>query len=148
MGRIIGIDYGLARTGIAVTDKLQLIARPLITLKPNQIIFFLKDYCSREDVEAIVIGSPIGVDEKADIVVAIQKFFKKIQNIFRDKHIFLYNEMYTSKIASYFFRHSCIKKRIRNDKKTLDMISAAVILESYLNVQHKKHDPTDSFIRE
>lgn len=146
MGRIIGIDYGLTRTGIAVTDNLQIISTPLITLRPNQVIFFLKDYCSREDVEAIVIGFPVGVDETADIVVAIQKFFKKLQKIFCNKHIFLYNEMYTSKIASYALKHDWVKKRIRNDKKILDRMSAALILESYLNTQHKKHDPANSFI--
>lgn len=142
MGRIIGIDYGLARTGIAVTDDLQIISTPLITLPTNNVVFFLKDYCSKENVETIVLGYPVGVDEKADIIIAIQKLFKKLQNIFRDKHILLHNEMYTSKIASHSLRF--FKKSIRKDKKTLDRLSAAVILESYLNTQHKRHGNIDS----
>ena len=148
MGRIIAIDYGLARTGIAVTDNLQIISIPLITLKPNHVIWFLKDYCSREDVESIVIGFPCGVDDKAAIVIAIQKFFQKLRNIFLDKHIFLYNEMYTSKIASHYLKHDWIKKRIRNEKTTLDMLSAAIILESYLSTRNKKHTIAYSLIVE
>ena len=88
------------------------------------------------------------MDDKAAIVIAIQKFFQKLRNIFLDKHIFLYNEMYTSKIASHYLKHDWIKKRIRNEKTTLDMLSAAIILESYLSTRNKKHTIAYSLIVE
>ena len=100
MSRIIAIDFGLKRTGIAVTDEMKMIASPLETIDTHNLFTFLKDYFSRNNVEKIILGFPKDVDENAQIVVAIKKVFTKLKKEFKDKEIILHDERYTSKISS------------------------------------------------
>lgn len=133
MPRIIAIDFGLKRTGIAVTDEMKMIASPLGTIDTHNLFTFLKDYFSRNNVEKIILGFPKDVDENAQIVVAIKKVFIKMKKEFKDKEIILHDERYTSKISSYLIKSNNLKKKERSDKRLLDRVSACIILQSFLN---------------
>lgn len=133
MSRIIAIDFGLKRTGIAVTDEMKMIASPLETIDTHNLFPFLKDYFSRNNVEKIILGFPKDVDENAQIVVAIKKIFTKLKKEFKDKEIILHDERYTSKISSYLIKSNNLKKKERSDKRLLDRVSACIILQSFLN---------------
>ena len=133
MPRIIAIDFGLKRTGIAVTDEMKMIASPLETIDTHNLFPFLKDYFSRNNVEKIILGFPKDVDENAQIVVAIKKVFTKLKKEFKDKEIILHDERYTSKISSYLIKSNNLKKKERSDKRLLDRVSACIILQSFLN---------------
>ena len=133
MPRIIAIDFGLKRTGIAVTDEMKMIAGPLETIDTHNLFPFLKDYFSKNNVEKIILGFPKDVDENAQIVIAIKKIFIKLKKEFKDKEIILHDERYTSKISSYLIKSNNLKKKERSDKRLLDRVSACIILESFLN---------------
>lgn len=133
MSRIVAIDFGLKRTGIAVTDEMKMIASPLETIDTHNLFPFLKDYFSRNNVEKIILGFPKDVDENAQIVVAIKKVFTKLKKEFKDKEIILHDERYTSKISSYLIKSNNLKKKERSDKRLLDRVSACIILQSFLN---------------
>ena len=133
MPRIIAIDFGLKRTGIAVTDEMKMIASPLETIDTHNLFPFLKDYFSRNNVEKIILGFPKDVDENAQIVIAIKKIFTKLKKEFKDKEIILHDERYTSKISSYLIKSNNLKKKERSDKRLLDRVSACIILQSFLN---------------
>ena len=133
MPRIIAIDFGLKRTGIAVTDEMKMIAGPLETIDTHNLFPFLKDYFSKNNVEKIILGFPKDVDENAQIVIAIKKVFTKLKKEFKDKEIILHDERYTSKISSYLIKSNNLKKKERSDKRLLDRVSACIILQSFLN---------------
>ena len=133
MPRIVAIDFGLKRTGIAVTDEMKMIASPLETIDTHNLFPFLKDYFSRNNVEKIILGFPKDVDENARIVIAIKKVFTKLKKEFKDKEIILHDERYTSKISSYLIKSNNLKKKERSDKRLLDRVSACIILQSFLN---------------
>ena len=133
MSRIVAIDFGLKRTGIAVTDEMKMIASPLETIDTHNLFPFLKDYFSRNNVEKIILGYPNDVDENAQIVITIKKVFTKLKKEFKDKEIILHDERYTSKISSYLIKSNNFKKKERSDKRLLDRVSACIILESFLN---------------
>ena len=133
MSRIIAIDFGLKRTGIAVTDEMKMIASPLETIDTHNLFPFLKDYFSKNNVEKIILGFPKDVDENAQIVIAIKKIFTKLKKEFKDKEIILHDERYTSKISSYLIKSNNLKKKERSDKRLLDRVSACIILQSFLN---------------
>ena len=133
MSRIIAIDFGLKRTGIAVTDEMKMIASPLETIDTHNLFPFLKDYFSKNNVEKIILGFPKDVDENTQIVVAIKKVFIKLKKEFKDKEIILHDERYTSKISSYLIKSNNLKKKERSDKRLLDRVSACIILQSFLN---------------
>ena len=133
MPRIVAIDFGLKRTGIAVTDEMKMIASPLETIDTHNLFTFLKDYFSRNNVEKIILGYPKDVDENAQIVIAIKKVFIKLKKEFKDKEIILHDERYTSKISSYLIKSNNLKKKERSDKRLLDRVSACIILQSFLN---------------
>ena len=133
MPRIVAIDFGLKRTGIAVTDEMKMIASPLETIDTHNLFPFLKDYFSRNNVEKIILGFPKDVDENAQIVIAIKKVFTKLKKEFKDKEIILHDERYTSKISSYLIKSNNLKKKERSDKRLLDRVSACIILQSFLN---------------
>ena len=133
MSRIVAIDFGLKRTGIAVTDEMKMIASPLETIDTHNLFPFLKDYFSKNNVEKIILGFPKDVDENAQIVIAIKKIFIKLKKEFKDKEIILHDERYTSKISSYLIKSNNLKKKERSDKRLLDRVSACIILQSFLN---------------
>ncbi len=133
MGRIIALDYGRKRVGIAVTDVLKLIANGLTTVHSKDIIQFLKDYMDREDVECIVVGEPRQMNNEAsEAAVFINPFIKQLKKKFPGLKIERMDERFTSKIAFQTMLDAGLKKKDRRNKEMVDMISATVILQSYL----------------
>jgi putative Holliday junction resolvase len=137
MSRILAIDYGLKRCGIAVTDPLRIIASGLTTVETKELMDFLKIYCAEEDVECFVVGLPMHHDgNPAQIAPQVDAFSEKLQKQFPDKPVFRYDERYTSKEASKIILQSGIKKSKRRDKALVDKIAAALILEHYMEANH------------
>jgi putative Holliday junction resolvase len=133
MSRVIAIDYGLKRTGIAVSDELQLIASGLTTIETNGLLMFLKDYFLRENVALILVGQPKRFDNSfSDIETTIQEFILKLQNQNPEIPIKRIDERFTSKIAFQSMIDSGMKKKERRNKVNIDEISATLILQSYL----------------
>jgi putative holliday junction resolvase len=136
MARILGIDYGLKRVGVAATDPLQIIAAPLDTIETPQILNFLKQYCLDEPVECIVIGEPKRLNgDDADILPAIRAFAEKLQKLVPDVLIAWQDERYTSFEAKQVMLKAGFKKKQRQDKSLTDKISAAIILQAYIGKQ-------------
>lgn len=133
MGRIIGIDYGEKRTGLAVTDELQIIASGLTTVSTDILIDFLKNYTSKENVSLFVIGKPKQMDNTdSESEPNIKIFLKKLTSTFPDIPVVREDERFTSKIAVQTIIDSGLKKKQRRNKALVDEISATLILQSYL----------------
>ncbi|MFL5810076.1 MAG: Holliday junction resolvase RuvX [Flavisolibacter sp.] len=133
MPRILSIDYGGKRTGIAVTDPLKIIATGLTTIETPKLIKFLKDYFSKEQVELVIIGMPLNLDDSAThITAAVKKFIAAFQKYFPSIPIREVDERYTSKLASQAMLQMGMKKKQRQDKSKLDEIAATIILQEYL----------------
>jgi len=134
MPRILAIDFGMKRTGIAVTDPLQIIATPLQTVPTIELMKFLSDYFRKENVETIVIGDPKNLDgTSSEIKSEIDQFEKELKKNFPEKKIVLVDERFTSKMAQQSLIASGMKKKDRRDKSLLDKVSAALILQHYLD---------------
>ena len=133
MSRILAIDYGKKRTGIAVTDTLQMIANGLATIETKELEKFLTDYVAREDVATIVVGKPTQMNgEDSENMKRIEPFFNRLKRLFPDKEIVYYDERFTSVLAHQAMLQSGIGKKARQDKALVDKISATIILEDYL----------------
>ncbi|MEO1053024.1 MAG: Holliday junction resolvase RuvX [Bacteroidota bacterium] len=133
MGRILAVDYGTKRVGLAVTDPLKIIASPLDTVHAKDVISFLQDYCSNEAVEAFVIGMPKNLNnEDTDATSHVRGFIKRLEKAFPAVSITTVDERFTSKIAFDAMIAGGLKKKDRADKGTVDKVSATVILQSYL----------------
>ena len=133
MSRILAIDYGLKRTGIAVTDELQIIASGLTTVNTNELISFLQDYTKKEEVELFLIGEPKQMDNTpSDSEALIVPFIKMLEKEFPNITIKRVDERFTSKIAFQTMIDSGLKKKQRKNKALVDEISATLILQSYL----------------
>ncbi|GHC54336.1 Holliday junction resolvase RuvX [Ulvibacter litoralis] len=133
MGRILAIDYGTKRTGIATTDELQLIASGLTTVETKTLIAFLKQYIASEKVELVLVGEPKQKDgSPSDVEVEIQKFLKQFANAFPTMEMKRVDERYTSKMAFQTMIDSGLKKKQRRNKALIDEISATIILQEYL----------------
>ena len=133
MSRILAIDYGKKRTGIAVTDTLQLIANGLTTIETNELEKFIVDYVAKEDVSVIVVGKPTQMNgENSENMKRIEPFFNRLKKLFPDKEITYYDERFTSVLAHQTMIQSGIGKKARQDKALVDKISATIILEDYL----------------
>jgi len=133
MSRIVAIDYGVKRTGIAVTDELQLIASGLTTVSTKELLPFLKQYVGQESVELFVIGEPKQMDNTAsESEVYIQEFIKKLTEAIPEIDIARVDERFTSKMAFQTMIDSGLKKKQRQNKALVDEISATIILQSYL----------------
>jgi putative Holliday junction resolvase len=136
MGRILAIDYGGKRTGIAVSDPLQIIATGLETVQTKNIFKFLLEYCKNDDVSEFVIGKSINLDNtKSQIADEIDIFAKKVQNLFPKIPINWIDERFTSKIAKQSMIMTGMKKKKRQQKELVDEISATLILQSYMNTK-------------
>jgi len=137
MSRILAIDYGQKRVGLAVTDELKLIANSLATVPSKDIFVFLKDYLSKENVECFVVGEPkqmnYTVSESAKF---IEPFVKKLAKTFPDIPVERMDERFTSKMASQAILHSGLKKKARQNKALIDKVSATLILQSYLKFKN------------
>ena len=137
MGRILAIDYGRKRVGIAVTDELKMIANSLTTVHSKDIITFLKDYTEKESVECFVIGEPKQMNGKlSESERFIEPFIKLLKKEFPDIKIERFDERFTSKIAVRTMVDAGIKKKDRQNKALIDSISATLILQSYLESKH------------
>ena len=137
MGRILAIDYGQKRVGLAVTDELQLIAGGLSTLHVKDIWDFLTDYLAQEDIECIVVGEPRDMQNRpSDAARFIEPFVNRLRKNFPELRIERYDERFTSRIARDAMISGGLKKSKRQDKSLVDKISATLILQSYL--EYKK----------
>ncbi len=135
MGRILALDYGLKRTGVAVTDELQIIASGLTTVQTSELLLFLKDYITKENVDLILIGEPKQMNnEPSESEVYIQDFINKFEKELPNMPYQRVDERYTSKMAFQTMIDSGLKKKQRRNKELIDEISATIILQTYLNV--------------
>ena len=133
MPRILCIDYGLKRTGIAVTDPLQIIATGLTTVNSNELISFLKKYFQQEQVELIVIGEPKNLDDSDTHATPLVKAaIIKLQKEFPQIPIKKVDERYTSKMAKQAMIDMGMKKKDRRNKRTVDEIAATIMLQEYM----------------
>ncbi len=134
MSRILSIDYGKKRTGIAVTDAAQIIANGLATVETPTLVSYLADYFSREDVERVVLGLPIQPNgQPSENQQRVFVFLEKFKNRFPNIPIELYDERFTSVLAHQAILNSGIgKKRRQQDKGLVDEISACIILQSWM----------------
>ncbi|MFC5271311.1 Holliday junction resolvase RuvX [Adhaeribacter terreus] len=133
MARILAIDYGNKRTGLAVTDPLQIIANGLETVPTHTLLTYLKNYIQKENVEAIVVGMPKRLDNTpTDTTAAVTGLVRKLKTEFPAQQIHLVDERFTSKIAFQTMLAGGLKKKARQNKATVDMVSATIILQSYL----------------
>ena len=136
MARILAIDFGLKRAGIAVTDPLKIIATGLQTIESSQLLSFLSDYFRKEKVECIVVGNPKNLDNTpSEISKEVEMLIKELKEKFPDKKIEKVDERFTSSIAQQVIYHSGLKKKDRRNKSLIDKISAVLILQTYLDSQ-------------
>ncbi len=134
MSRIMGIDYGTKRTGIAVTDPLQIIAAGLTTVPTGELFDFIENYLREEEVEAIVVGEPMYPDgNPAQIAHLVKGFVNKLRKQHPAVPVFMQDERYTSIEAKQIILQSGVGRKKRRDKSLVDKVSAALILEDYLN---------------
>ena len=134
MGRILAIDYGTKRTGLAVTDEMQIIASGLTTVDTKELLLFLKDYIGLEKVDKFVVGLPKQMDNTAsESEVYIQKFLIQLAKVIPDIPVERIDERFTSKMAFQTMIDSGLKKKQRKNKALVDEISATIILQSYLS---------------
>ena len=145
MGRILGIDYGRKRTGLAVTDPLNLFASPLNTVNTQDLDRFLNDYLKSEQIDAFVIGYPVQMNNKpSESVKYIDPFIKKLKKTFPGKPVYLVDERFTSRMALRTMIDGGVKKINRQDKSMVDKISASIILQSFLD---KKSNEKNSSLK-
>lgn len=136
MGRILSIDYGRKRTGIAVTDPLQIIAQGLTTVPTAELSAFLKDYVGREKVDCFVIGRPMQPNgQPSENLKRVEAFANSLQRLFSDIPLTWWDERYTSVLAHQTMRDAGLSKMKRRDKALVDEISATIILQSYMEAR-------------
>ena len=134
MGQILAIDYGKVRTGIAVTDDMQIIASGLTTVETPKLMDFLKNIFSENSVDEVVIGLPTDLKgNMSDIETEIQKFILVFEKEFPDKKINRLDERFTSKMASFFISQSGKNKKQRQEKGLIDKVSATILLQNFLD---------------
>ena len=139
MARLLALDYGTKRVGVAVTDELQIIASGLCTVRAHDCMDFLKEYISKEKVDAIIMGMPKNLqDQKTDATPYVKGFAKQLRKQFPELEIHLIDERFTSKIAFQTMIDSGLKKKARQDKALVDEISATIILQSFIEQQNFK----------
>ena len=136
--KYIGIDYGLKRTGVSISDYNKVISFPLDTIDTSTLIKFLEDLIPNENIEKVIIGKPLNLNNQLhELENDILQFIELLQSIFPKIIIERVDERYTSKISSFIIRQSGVNKKIRMNKSIIDKISASLILESYL-IMNKK----------
>lgn len=134
MARILAIDYGTRRTGIAVSDPLRIIATALETVDTRSLERFLADYFSREEVDTIVVGYPRRMDgSPSDTMRYVEPLMGRLRHSYPDKRVVGYDERFTSVLAQRTIRQSGIGKMARRDKALVDKVSAAIILQDYMS---------------
>ena len=133
MARILSIDYGKKRTGIAVTDPLQIIANGLATVSTSELFDYLKDYLSREQVERIIIGRPLQTNgQPSENLQRVEQFVNRWRKEMPDVPVEYVDERFTSVLAHQAMIDGGLRKKARQDKALVDKISATIMLEDYL----------------
>lgn len=141
MSRILSIDYGKKRTGLAVTDPLQIIANGLATIDTSTLFEFLQDYLEKENVERIVIGQPRQTNgQDSENMKRIQPFVNRLRKIYPNIPIDYFDERYTSVLAHKAIIESGIRKKARQNKPLVDKISATIILQDYMEMRRHMHN--------
>jgi len=139
MGRIIGIDYGTKRIGLAVTDPLQIFASPLETVSTHEFYTFMARYLEKETVDSFVIGFPVQMNNQpSESVDQLKPFIKKLKSTYPGKEIHLVDERFTSRLAMQAMIEGGVSKSNRKDKALVDKISASIILQSFLDSRQYK----------
>ncbi|MBQ0023683.1 MAG: Holliday junction resolvase RuvX [Prevotellaceae bacterium] len=134
MARIISIDYGQKRTGIAVTDNLKMIANGLTTVETKNLEQWLKEYFAKEEVDTIVVGMPKQTNgEDSENMKRITPFVNRLKKLYPEKTIEMYDERFTSVLAHQAMLDSGISRKARQNKGLVDQISATIILQDYMN---------------
>lgn len=140
MGRILGIDYGRKRTGVAVTDPLGIVAGNLATVPTHTLMQFIQDYIGREQVVRIVIGNPMQLNgQPSESMKYITPFVNKLRKVLPDMPVVMYDERFTSTIAHQAMIDGGMKKSDRRDKSRVDAIAATIILNDYLQSIYNKN---------
>lgn len=140
MGRILAIDYGIKRTGIAVTDPDRIIATGLTTVNTPTLLPFLKDYCAKEPVDIFLVGEAKHLNNTpSESMRLIEPFVKMLAQAFPDKSIARIDERFTSKLAFQAMIDGGLKKKQRQNKALIDQVSATIMLQNYLDsAEYKK----------
>ncbi len=134
MGRILAIDYGKRRTGLAVTDTLRITANPLLTVETTQLLSWLQDYVCREQVDTIVVGYPRQMNgQDSETVPAIRAFEQQLRAKLPNIPVIEFDERFTSVLAHQAMITGGMKKKDRQNKMQVDKLAACIILESYLD---------------
>ena len=140
MGRIVAIDYGQKRTGIAATDNLQLIANGITTVSSADVPAFLKEYTQKEKVDTFVVGLPKNTNSTpSESMKYIAPFVSKLRRQFPDIEVVFFDERFTSVLAHRAMLDGGLKKKARQNKALVDQISATIILQDYLESKKFKH---------
>jgi putative Holliday junction resolvase len=133
LARILAIDYGKKRTGIAVSDPLKIIATALDTVDTGELIGYLKKYIAREEVEKLIVGYPLNFDNSpTDATPLVDKFIVKFGNVFPNMPVEKTDERLTSRMASQAIAGMGLKKKDREKKELIDAVSAVIMLQEYL----------------
>lgn len=137
MARLLSIDYGKKRTGLAVTDPLQIIAGGLATVSTSELFAFLQDYVRRETVERIVIGEPRQADgSPSENLERVKQFVNRWKRALPDIPIEFYDERFTSVLAHRAMLDGGLRKKVRQNKALVDEISATILLQDYMRARH------------
>ena len=140
MGRILAIDYGQKRVGLAVTDELQIIANALTTVRAADIIPFLREYMSKEKVDCFVVGEPKRMNNTpSQSLQFIEPFIRSLKKIFPEIPVERMDDRFTSKMATQVLIDAGLRKKDRQEKEKVDKISATLILQSYLEFRNKSN---------
>lgn len=139
MGRILAIDYGTKRTGIAVTDPLRIVPGGLKTVATHELNAFLADYFSKESVDVVVVGYPTNMNgEESASMKQIRPFVDRLVKQYPDKKVIMFDERFTSVIAQRAILDSGIGRMARRNKALVDEVSATIILESFMDSKQYK----------
>ncbi|KRO64512.1 MAG: Holliday junction resolvase [Cryomorphaceae bacterium BACL11 MAG-121015-bin20] len=134
MGKALGIDYGTKRTGIAITDAMQIIATGLTTVATHTLDDFIADIVLKENIDCFVVGDPKNLDgTNTDSTAHVSGFVKRLQKLYPTTLVHQIDERFTSKIAKQSILASGVKKKSRQNKALVDKLSATIILQNYLD---------------
>lgn len=138
MGQLMAIDFGKKRTGIAVTDDMQIIASGLDTVETTKLMMFLKKYFSENKVETVVVGLPTDLKGNiSEVETDIQKFIENFKKEFPEVPVKRFDERFTSKMASFYISQSGKSRKERQSKELIDKVSATIILQNVLDQKQK-----------
>jgi putative Holliday junction resolvase len=137
MARIMAFDYGKKRVGVAVTDPLQIIATALDTIETKEIFAFIDKYLNAEQVESFLVGLPLNTGyQENEVMPLVRKFIENLQSKYPQIPTNTLDERFTSKMATKAILLSGVNKKARQNKETVDKVSATILLQSYMEMKH------------